>query len=391
MPASRRSRKRFLLSVVLAAVVTPGAGGSPGALAPEAQKQVLVLYATRRDAQLVTVGDRELPRILAGSLSTGVDYYSEVMDQARYTQDDYKGAFRSFLDLKYEGHRFDVVIAMGGDGTFREVASALVDSAHRERVAMAMAPTGTANDQGRSFGLSADDDALEDNLRVAVASHETRLDGAELTTMTAAGEPLFRGYFFDSAAWGLSARILAQRNEDRALVQKVPIVREIGQATRFADPAYAEDIANRYLDLVTAHGTTTVCTYATIHPASVDAIFQAAQARGLRLYAGKTCMDRNAPEALRDTAQSAYDDSRRLLEKWHGVERLNYVITPRFSPTSTPEQLAALGQLWREYPDCLMQTHLSEQTDEIAWVKDLFPQSRDYLDRGDGIALHPDF
>ena len=76
------------------------------------QKQVLVLYATRRDAQLVTVGDRELPRILAGSLSTGVDYYSEVMDQARYTQDDYKGAFRSFLDLKYEGHRFDVVIAM---------------------------------------------------------------------------------------------------------------------------------------------------------------------------------------------------------------------------------------------------------------------------------------
>ncbi|HEX7777898.1 MAG TPA: hypothetical protein VF424_01600, partial [Vicinamibacterales bacterium] len=112
MPASRRSRKRFLLSVVLAAVVTPGAGGSPGALAPEAQKQVLVLYATRRDAQLVTVGDRELPRILAGSLSTGVDYYSEVMDQARYTQDDYKGAFRSFLDLKYEGHRFDVVIAM---------------------------------------------------------------------------------------------------------------------------------------------------------------------------------------------------------------------------------------------------------------------------------------
>jgi guanine deaminase len=91
-------------------------------------------------------------------------------------------------------------------------------------------------------------------------------------------------------------------------------------------------------------------------------------------------MDRNAPEGLRDTPQSAYDDSKRLLQKWHGVDRLSYVITPRFSPTSTPEQLAALGQLWREYPDCLMQTHLSEQTDEIQWVKDLFPQSRDYLD-----------
>ncbi|MFN4204055.1 MAG: guanine deaminase [Tabrizicola sp.] len=149
---------------------------------------------------------------------------------------------------------------------------------------------------------------------------------------------------------------------------------------RFADPAYAEEIANRYLDLVLARGTTTVCSYATIHPASVDAFFAAAQARGLRAYAGKTCMDRNAPEGLRDTAKSAYDDSKRLLQKWHGVDRLSYVITPRFSPTSTPEQLAALGALWREYPDCLMQTHLSEQTDEIAWVRDLFPQSRDYLD-----------
>ncbi|MES2539376.1 MAG: guanine deaminase [Pseudomonadota bacterium] len=149
---------------------------------------------------------------------------------------------------------------------------------------------------------------------------------------------------------------------------------------RFSDPAYAAEIANRYLDLVLARGTTTVSTYATIHPASVDAIFTAAQTRGMRLFAGKTCMDRNAPEGLRDTARSAYDDSKALLEKWHGRDRLSYVITPRFSPTSTPEQLQALGALWREYPDCLMQTHLSEQTDEIAWVKDLFPQSRDYLD-----------
>ncbi|MFZ1469644.1 MAG: guanine deaminase [Paracoccaceae bacterium] len=149
---------------------------------------------------------------------------------------------------------------------------------------------------------------------------------------------------------------------------------------RFADPAYAAEIAGRYLDLVAGNGTTTVCSYATIHPTSVDAIFGAAQTRGMRVYAGKTCMDRNAPEGLRDTPQSAYDDSKRLLEKWHGVDRLSYVITPRFSPTSTPEQLHALGNLWREYPDCLMQTHLSEQTDEIAWVRDLFPQSRDYLD-----------
>ncbi len=149
---------------------------------------------------------------------------------------------------------------------------------------------------------------------------------------------------------------------------------------RFADPAYAAEVATRYFDLALAHGTTSMCSYATIHPASVDAFFEQAQARGLRAFAGKTCMDRNAPEGLRDTAQSAYDDSKALLTKWHGKDRLSYVITPRFSPTSTPEQLAAMGALWREHPDCLMQTHLSEQTDEIAWVKDLFPQSRDYLD-----------
>jgi guanine deaminase len=149
---------------------------------------------------------------------------------------------------------------------------------------------------------------------------------------------------------------------------------------RFADPAYAAEIAGRYLDLVLARGTTTVCSYATIHPTSVDAVFDAARARGMRVFAGKTCMDRNAPAGLRDTAQSAHDDSKALLQKWHGVDRLSYVITPRFSPTSTPEQLAALGALWRANPDCLMQTHLSEQPDEIAWVRDLFPQSRDYLD-----------
>ncbi len=149
---------------------------------------------------------------------------------------------------------------------------------------------------------------------------------------------------------------------------------------RFVDRAYADDIANRYLDLALAHGTTSMCTYATIHPASVDAFFTAAQRRGLRAFAGKTCMDRNAPDGLRDTVQTGYDDSKALLTRWHGVDRLSYVITPRFSPTSTPEQLAALGALWAEHPDCLMQTHLSEQTDEIAWVRDLHPQSRDYLD-----------
>ena len=148
----------------------------------------------------------------------------------------------------------------------------------------------------------------------------------------------------------------------------------------FADPAHAARIAARYLDLALSNGTTTMCSYCTIHPASVEAFFDAARARGMRVAAGKTCMDRNAPEGLRDTAQSAYDDSRALLERWHGTDRLSYVITPRFSPTSSPDQLAALGALWAEHPDCLMQTHLSEQVDEIAWVRELYPGARDYLD-----------
>ncbi|WP_395002552.1 guanine deaminase [Cypionkella sp.] len=156
---------------------------------------------------------------------------------------------------------------------------------------------------------------------------------------------------------------------------------------RFADPAYAAQISNRYLDLALAHGTTSMCSYATIHPQSVEAFFTAASARGLRAFAGKTCMDRNAPAGLQDSAQSAYDDSKALLQRWHGAGRLSYVITPRFSPTSSPDQLAALGALWAEYPDCLMQTHLSEQIDEIAWVRDLYPAARDYLDTYEAYGL----
>jgi guanine deaminase len=152
------------------------------------------------------------------------------------------------------------------------------------------------------------------------------------------------------------------------------------EEARFSDPAYADMIAQRYTQLALAHGTTSFCSYGTIHPASVDAIFTAAAARGMRAWAGKTCMDRNAPDNLRDSAQSAYDDSAALLAKWHGVARLSYVITPRFSPTSTQDQLAALGALWAQNPSCLMQTHLSEQVDEVAWAAALHPEARDYLD-----------
>ena len=156
---------------------------------------------------------------------------------------------------------------------------------------------------------------------------------------------------------------------------------------RLADPAYAAEIAGRYLDLILAEGTTTVLSYATSEMVSAEAFFEAAEARGMRAIAGKTCMDRNAPNGLLDTPARAVDESAALLARWHGVDRLSYAITPRFSPTSSPEQLEALGALWAEYPDALMQTHISEQTDEVEWVKTLFPGTEDYLDTYERFGL----
>ena len=156
---------------------------------------------------------------------------------------------------------------------------------------------------------------------------------------------------------------------------------------RLSDPSYAADIAVRYLDIALAHGTTTMASYCTSSPTSVTAYFEAAANRGMRVIGGKTCMDRNAPDGLVDTAQRAYDESKALADAWHGNGRAIYAITPRFSPTSTPEQLQALGALWAERPTCLMQTHLSEQREEVAWVKNLFPDARDYLDTYESYGL----
>jgi guanine deaminase len=156
---------------------------------------------------------------------------------------------------------------------------------------------------------------------------------------------------------------------------------------RFGDPDYAAEIATRYVEFALRNGTTSMASYCTIHPESVDAFFTAAADRNMCVVAGKTCMDRNAPDGLRDSAKSAFDDSKALIERWQGKGRAHYAITPRFSPTSTPEQLEALGALWAEHPECLMQTHLSEQTDEIAWVRELFPNARDYLDTYETFGL----
>ena len=151
------------------------------------------------------------------------------------------------------------------------------------------------------------------------------------------------------------------------------------EESRFGDPAYAKAAAHTYFDEQLRNGTTAACSFCTIHPESVDAYFEEAARRGLRAVGGKVMMDRNAPETLRDTAQSGYDDSKALAERWHGVGRALYAVTPRFAPTSTEAQLEAAGALWAEHPDCVMQTHLSENGNEIAWVGELFPDCADYF------------
>ena len=156
---------------------------------------------------------------------------------------------------------------------------------------------------------------------------------------------------------------------------------------RFADPAHAGAIAALACDLALDHGTTTLASFCTTAPGSVDAIFEAAAARGMRIIAGRTCMDRNAPPGLIDTPETAARETEAVIARWHGRGRAGYAITPRFAPTSSPEQLALLAEVWAAHPDCALQTHLGEQTEEVAWVAELFPAARDYLDVYDRAGL----
>ncbi len=149
---------------------------------------------------------------------------------------------------------------------------------------------------------------------------------------------------------------------------------------RFADPAYAREVANVFVDEMLANGTTTALVFGTVHPHSADAIFEAAAARDMRLIAGKVLMDCNCPEELRDDAAGGVAQSRALIEKWHGKGRLGYAITPRFALTSTPEQLEATGQLAADYPDVWIHTHLAENHDEVDEIARRYPERSSYLD-----------
>jgi len=146
----------------------------------------------------------------------------------------------------------------------------------------------------------------------------------------------------------------------------------------FGDPAVGAATAEYFIERMLAHGTTTASVFSTVHPESVDAFMAAAKKRDLRMLTGKVMMDRNAPANLMDTVAEAERDCLALIERWHGKGRLRYSITPRFAPTSSPEQLALAGELYKSKPDLHVQSHLAENPAEIAWVGQLFPHCRDY-------------
>ena len=155
----------------------------------------------------------------------------------------------------------------------------------------------------------------------------------------------------------------------------------------FADPQVAASTARVFCEELLRNGTTTALVFCSVHAGSVDALFTEAARHNLRLIAGKVLMDRNAPPALCDTAQSSYDQSKALIARWHGRGRALYAITPRFAGSSTPEQLEAAGALWREHPDVVMQSHISESLREIEFVRATFPERRNYLDVYDHFGL----
>ena len=148
---------------------------------------------------------------------------------------------------------------------------------------------------------------------------------------------------------------------------------------RYSDVEYAERAADDFLDGLVSAGTTTAMVYVTSHEEATDCFFRAAEKRQMRVIAGKVLMDRQAPAMLCDHPQGGVEASARLIEKWHGKGRLGYAITPRFAVSSSPAQLAAAGQLHEQYPGTWIQTHLSENHQEIRQVAELYPDCPDYL------------
>jgi guanine deaminase len=148
---------------------------------------------------------------------------------------------------------------------------------------------------------------------------------------------------------------------------------------RFSAPDYSAEAATFFIAELLRHGVTTALAFATSHPESVNALLGEAQRQKLRMIAGKVLMDQNAPDGVRDATEQSLIDTEALISRWHGVDRLGYAITPRFVPSCSEAQLRGAGELAAKYADVWIQSHVAENRDEIAWVRELYPQARSYL------------
>lgn len=159
---------------------------------------------------------------------------------------------------------------------------------------------------------------------------------------------------------------------------------------QYGSKDYAAAAAQKFLSSLFQHGTTSALAFATVHPESVEALFGAAESHNMAMITGKTMMDREAPDGLKDEADTSAQECQNLIDRWHGKGRLQYAITPRFAITSTDAQLRHAGDLLATNTTCLMQTHLSESLGEISAVKDMFPNACDYTDIYDQCGLVTD-
>ena len=152
------------------------------------------------------------------------------------------------------------------------------------------------------------------------------------------------------------------------------------EESKFSDEVYATEAAEFFLSELIRNGTTASMVFCTIHPESVNALFNAAAKRNMCIHAGKVMMDSNCPEYLRDDVETGEAQVRDLITRWHRQGRNRYVLTPRFAPTSSESQLRLCGDILAEDDSLGLQTHVAENLDEVGWVKELFPDARSYLD-----------
>jgi guanine deaminase len=148
---------------------------------------------------------------------------------------------------------------------------------------------------------------------------------------------------------------------------------------KYHDNDYAREMAQFFLEQLLRNGTTTAMVFGSVHPQSIDALFRQASNINMRLIAGKVMMDRHAPDGLLETVQQSVQQTHELIMRWHNHQRLSYALTPRFAPSCSREMLAAVQTMRQAYPDLYLQTHLSENRDELDWVKRLFPEFPHYL------------